>query len=212
MSVKTYFHSWSSLSYERRFAGVVLGLAATLLLFLVMQALIKSDQSGLNEAPAGKLLEWVRLIPDRPIETDRDRPEDPPPVVKPPPPIPPRPWEPTEGGIPMEIAPPSGEIGPVEPGASNVDGDRIILLSVKPAYPARAASRGIEGFVVVEFTVTETGTVINPSVVEAEPAGIFNRAALNAIMRFKYKPRIVRGEPVAIEGVRNRFTFELEEG
>jgi periplasmic protein TonB len=57
--------------------------------------------------------------------------------------------------------------------------------------------------------VTETGAVENPIVIEAEPPGIFDRAAMNAAVRFKYRPRVIDGEPVRVHGVQNRIVFEL---
>ncbi|MFZ8915632.1 MAG: energy transducer TonB, partial [Pseudomonadales bacterium] len=77
--------------------------------------------------------------------------------------------------------------------------------------PRRALTRGIEGYVLLEFTVTKLGTVENPVVVEADPPGIFDRAAQQAALKFKYKPKVVNGEPIDVAGVRNLITFELTE-
>ena len=76
-------------------------------------------------------------------------------------------------------------------------------------YPRRAAARGIEGYVLLECTVTKTGAVRDPRVLESKPPGIFDRAAMNASLKFKYKPKVVNGEPIEVSGVRNRITFEL---
>jgi protein TonB len=65
------------------------------------------------------------------------------------------------------------------------DGDYLPIVKVAAIYPRRAQSRGIEGFVIVEFTVTKTGAVTSPSVVQAEPEGVFDRAALDAVVKFK---------------------------
>ncbi len=62
---------------------------------------------------------------------------------------------------------------------------------------------------VVEFTVTKQGSVRDPVVVEAEPEGIFDQAAMDAVLKFKYKPRVIDGEAVEVAGVRNRMTFEM---
>ena len=48
-------------------------------------------------------------------------------------------------------------------------------------------------------------------VLEAEPSGVFDQAALDAVGKFRYKPKVVDGEPVEITGVRNRFTFEISD-
>ena len=95
-----------------------------------------------------------------------------------------------------------GELGELE--------EYLPLRHVRPTYPERALQRGIEGHVLMEFTVTEDGSVTNQNVLESEPAGIFDRVALEASTRFEYKPRIVDGSPVETEGVRYKFTFELE--
>jgi protein TonB len=57
--------------------------------------------------------------------------------------------------------------------------------------------------------VTKLGTVRDPRVIEAQPEGIFDQAAMDAVLKFKYKPRVVNGETVEVEGVQNRLTFEL---
>ena len=66
------------------------------------------------------------------------------------------------------------------------------------------------GYVVVEFTVTSLGTVTDPVVLEAEPPGVFDKAALDAVKKFKYKPQVVEGSAVDVAGVRNIIRFELD--
>ena len=94
-------------------------------------------------------------------------------------------------------------------GGFTQDGEYLPIVKVAPIYPRRAQTRGIEGYVVLEFTVTTTGAVRDPVVVEAKPKGIFDRAASNAALKFKYKPKVVNGQPIEVPGVRNRITFEL---
>lgn len=85
------------------------------------------------------------------------------------------------------------------------------VVKVAPIYPDRAIKEGIEGHVLLEFVVTETGTVRDVVVLEAEPSDVFERAAIKAVLKFKYKPRIVDGKPVETVGVRNRFAFEISD-
>jgi protein TonB len=59
--------------------------------------------------------------------------------------------------------------------------------------------RGLEGWVQVRFTINPDGSVADPEVVAAEPPRIFNREAVRAILRWKFRPRIVDGQPVARE-------------
>src|SRR5690606_13556723 len=82
-------------------------------------------------------------------------------------------------------------------------GEYLPIVKVAPIYPQRALARGIEGWVLVEFTVTTSGTVRDVRVVEAEPQGLFDRAAMDAAAKFKYKPRVIDGKPVEVEGVQN---------
>ena len=85
------------------------------------------------------------------------------------------------------------------------------IVEVAPIYPSRALALKAEGQVLVEFVVTEAGTVRDALVVESEPRGIFDQAALEAVAKFKYKPRVVDGKAVATPGVRNRIVFELSD-
>ena len=77
-------------------------------------------------------------------------------------------------------------------------------------YPRRALVRGIEGYVVLEFTVTRTGGVRDPKVIEANPPKIFDQAAIDAVRQFRYIPRVVSGEPVEVTGVTNRIAFSFD--
>ncbi len=57
--------------------------------------------------------------------------------------------------------------------------------------------------------MTKQGTVRDPKVVTAEPEAIFDRAALDAALKFKYKPRVVNGEAVEVAGVQNKISFQI---
>lgn len=86
--------------------------------------------------------------------------------------------------------------------------DYLPIVKAAPIYPARALSRGLEGYVVIEFTVARTGAVKDVIVVESSDP-LFEKAAMTAAYKFKYYPRIVAGRPVEVEGVRNRITFDI---
>ena len=97
------------------------------------------------------------------------------------------------------------------PGGMNVaEGDYLPIVRVAPVYPARALSRGVEGYVDMGFTVTTTGTVRDP-VVLFSTSSLFDRAATRAVLKFKYKPRVVDGIPVDVPDVKTRITFKIEE-
>ena len=100
----------------------------------------------------------------------------------------------------------------VEVGSLDAPTDRtaIPLVTVPPIYPDRAASRGTEGWVIVEFDITPAGTVENPRVIDALPQGTFDRAAMKAIKKWKFKPKIVNGQPVAQYNKEYQITFQLD--
>ena len=91
-----------------------------------------------------------------------------------------------------------------------MDGSYVPIFQVPPQYPRRAAERGIEGCVVLKYVVTEVGSVRDPQIVQSIPQGIFDRAAIRAALRYKYKPLIRDGNAVEVEGVTQRITFVLE--
>jgi len=85
----------------------------------------------------------------------------------------------------------------------------VPLVRVPPKYPARAASRQIEGWVKVEFTIQTDGSVVNAVVVGSEPETIFDDAALTAIGKWKFKEKMVNGVPVPQRAVQ-KLQFKLE--
>ena len=91
------------------------------------------------------------------------------------------------------------------------DRDVIPLVRINPDYPQRALSRGIEGWVLVEFTITPSGTVADPKVIDADPKGIFEEPALKAIARWKYNPKVEEGVAVERRGIRVVLRFDLED-
>jgi protein TonB len=95
-----------------------------------------------------------------------------------------------------------------EASVNYAEGEYELTLSVMPVYPARALSRGMQGYVDLQFTVTQTGTVKDPVVVSSTST-IFNRAATRTVLKYQYKPRVVNGQPIEVPGVTTRITFEI---
>jgi protein TonB len=91
------------------------------------------------------------------------------------------------------------------------DRDVLPLVRVPPEYPPRALSRGLEGWVLVQFTITPQGMVRDPVVIDSMPKDVFDDAALKAISRWRYNAKIDGGVPVERVGVQTRIVFELEE-
>jgi protein TonB len=94
------------------------------------------------------------------------------------------------------------------PGRPN--GGVVPVAIMQPQYPNRARQRGLEGYVVVEFTVTEIGNVIDAVILDSS-SSLFEKSALKAVGRFKYKPQIVDGVAIETPGIRYLFNFTLED-
>ena len=90
-----------------------------------------------------------------------------------------------------------------------VDGDALAIVRVLPRYPSRALNRGIEGWVLLEFAINELGQAIEPVVVGADPKGVFDRSAINAIKKWKYRPMMEDGKPAVRLGVRQLVSYNI---
>ena len=191
--------------------GVVLGALATLGLFWLMHSLIANDMPNLKEGANIDITDIVRVEEDQDLEIKKRKPDPPPPPDEPPPDMPTPEFESSDvsQGVDIGAVDVNVDLNVGGTGGFTQDGEYLPIVKVAPIYPRRAQTRGIEGYVVLEFVVTKSGAVRDPVVVEAKPPGIFDRAAMNAALKFKYKPKVVNGEPIEVPGVRNRITFEL---
>lgn len=197
----------------RYLVGVVLGIITTILLFLIMQSVISSDRDAFTEKFDGRLVDFVRLQDDEELQVKQRKPEPPPPPDEPPPDMPKPDFDTSSvsQGVDIGAVNVNVDLNVGGVGGFSSDGEYLPIVKVAPVYPRRAQTRGIEGYVLLEFTVTKTGAVTDPVVIEASPPGIFDRAAIGAALKFKYKPKVVDGEPIDVAGVRNMITFELSE-
>ena len=202
--------------FVRLAIGLVIGLVVTAGLFWMMQYLIATADRTLNESSAGHLLDFVRLKRDESIQRRQLKPEKPP-QPKTPPPQPPTPkleeLNPSAEKIAIAAVPVETDIemsGGFSLGVG--EGDYLPIVKVAPIYPARALQRGLEGYCVVEYTVTSLGTTKDPVVVQDQcTSSLWHRASLQAALKFKYKPRVIDGVAVEVPGVQNKFTFEILE-
>lgn len=88
--------------------------------------------------------------------------------------------------------------------------DPLPIMRVTPIYPTRASRRGIEGWVELMFTINTNGATEDVRVVAEEPPGVFNRAAMKAVRKWKYKPQVIDGKVQPRPNVRVMLKFELE--
>ena len=194
--------------------SIVIGTVVTLSLLFIMQLLIVTGKQALTDPRERHKLEFVRVKRNENLNTQDLTPEKPPKPPETPPETPPQEMDNINPDAPaINVAPPTvatnTDIG--GPGGMNIaEGDYLPIVRVAPVYPARALSRGLEGFVDLQFTVTTAGTVKDPIVLQST-SSLFERAAIRAVLKFKYKPRVVDGVPVEVPGVKTRISFQLEE-
>ena len=203
-------------------AGIGFSSAITLTLFFVMVILISLGDTGMKEDTSVKLADIV--MPDREIDTfmteveKPDKPEEQPEDIAQP---------------ELDLAPLTGiDVSVAKPkpnfkagGSFFRDGEYIPLFKVVPIYPRRAQERGTMGYALVEFTITDTGSVENAQTIEGycsskrpddpevqfRPCSMFNSASARAALKLKYKPKIVDGRAVPVDGVLHRFTYILDD-
>ncbi len=197
-----------------RYLGVTaLAAAVTFGLFWLMQALI-GVAGELQEGGRSAAVDFVRLKRDTEPETKkRELPKRKPPEQPPPPPELDfaKNLNPDEavGGI-IPIVDTSLDLAKMASlGVGSGDRDIVPLVRVEPQYPLRAAQGGIEGWVELEFTISTVGTVKEPVVTASHPRSVFDRAALQAVRKWKYNPKIVDGVAVERPGIRIRLRFSL---
>ncbi|MCH9826361.1 MAG: energy transducer TonB [Gammaproteobacteria bacterium] len=198
----------------RLVGGAVIALIVTFLLYWLMASLVAAGREAMTEGPSGRIVDFVRVKKDQDLNVDQKKPEKPQkPQAAPDTPQPQQndnqnPDANTVNIGPMNVA---NDVSLQNGfGLSASDGEYLPIVKVAPIYPDSAARRGLEGWVLLKFTVTETGAVRDPVVLESEPGSTFDRAAMKAVLKFKYKPRVEGGKPVEVPGVEHLITFKLE--
>jgi protein TonB len=201
------------MKFIRLLIGALLGLVVTVALFVLMPVLIETADKTIKEKDSFRLADIT--MPEREIEAQLkeakpDKPQNP---DEPPPDMDQPEMDDVElNPDAMNMTPQTGMDLSIDVGTGigSSDGEFLPIVKVAPMYPRRANSRGIEGYCTVEYTVTKSGAIRDPRAVDCQPAGYFERSSIKAALKFKYKPRVIDGQPVDVDGVRNRFTFELE--
>ena len=185
------------------------GLIVALLLFWFDSFLISGRDTHKEDMEPVSVVNFIRVHEDEFTQfKKRQKPKEPEPPKKPPPPaqrissdVPDNaPQLPVNIDIPNIDVGTAGGSGPYignwTVGNPKAEGEAIPIVRINPRYPRQALLNGIEGWVKVEFTILADGTVTDPVVLEAEPRRMFDRNALRAILKWKFKPRIIDGKPV----------------
>jgi protein TonB len=202
----------------RMLPAVVGAIIFSLLLFCLLYSAIHVGKFVADKSEALQTIDFVRLKRDSETETLQRRKPPPPPAPPPPPSKMKVVAEATSQGMTgMAIptldlsasvtgGPMAGAMG--KGGAAMFDGDLLPLQRIPPQYPRDAARAGVTGWVQLEVTVNADGSVRGAKVTDAKPKGIFEAAAVQAVMRWKFKPKIQDGKPVEQKGAQ-KIEFNL---
>ena len=192
-------------------AIIIGGLFTSLVFWLLAYSVNQRELTGATTE--AKRIDFSRLRKDTEVQTkredkvERERP-------------PPTPQQPrmslSAGGVDNNVASLSpvvdtrGAMKGLKLSAGS-DRDVVPLVRVPPDYPPRALTRGLEGWVQVQFTITATGTVKDAMVVDADPKNIFDDAALKSIARWRYNPKVEDGAAIERVGMQTIIRFQLEQ-
>jgi len=204
----------------RYLSALILGVLISLGLFFLMQSLIDSGEQNTNASSEGQIMEFIRIREDETLSIkDRRKPQKPKPPKEPPPPpklIVEKQVKPTMNRIKIEI--PNIDLPSLAGGgpflgnwAGNplAEGDVLPIVRIDPQWPREALIEGIEGYVVVEVTIGADGSVKDVRVIQAEPKRMFDRNVIRAVLKWKFKPRIINGVPVERKAIQMlEFTLD----
>lgn len=199
--------------------GPALGgaLALSMGLFWLMHTIIQVSGVGPLKKEQLQTIDFVRLKRDSDVTpNERRKPPPPPPPKAPPPPS--RMTVATDApvGGPGITAPTGLDLsadtgGPATGGGASAnmfDSDAVPLQRVNPMYPNEARRAGITGYVRMELTIAPDGSVRAAKVIEAKPKGLFDAAAVTAVLKWRFKPKVVDGVPVDYVATQ-RIAFDL---
>ena len=188
------------------------GIVITFALLWTMQFLITTGRDALSDKVDFEFSDFIRVRQEETVEQKDRKPPKPPEVQEKPPEMPPPQLDNLDPNTPQVNLNPVNVSLNMEIGGTDfaVDGEYLPIVRVEPIYPRRAQSRGLEGYCNMVFTVTKAGEVID-AVAEECSSSVFKSASEKAVLKWKYKPRVVNGEPIDSPGVRTKLTYQFED-
>ncbi len=190
--------------------SLIMSILVTLGLIGGMYALIKMNDPELDEKKAFKLPKFTYVAKNEDVQTITPKPKRPDEVQE-------QPDVPDTKVVPDRVDVNSDlGLGAVKVGINrdlkgfnSNDGEYLPIFRAPPIFPRRALERGVCGWVELTYTVTAAGTT-KDAVVTASSSSMFERNAVKAALKYKYKPRQVGGKAVDVPGVPIRIKFEVE--
>ncbi|TVU74801.1 energy transducer TonB [Pseudoalteromonas distincta] len=191
--------------------AVIGGAAMTFAAFAFMQYLISGEQRA-PVKPGGDIIVEIFQAPEDSKVRHIQKIQPPPPMPKVPQKAPPLdasadPVLAISDLTPVTIDDFGGDINNT---INRPTGDATPIVRINPKYPTTAARDGIEGWVQLSFSISPTGEVIDPVVINAEPKRTFDREAIRAIKRWKYRPKVIEGVAQLQTGQTVQLDFKLD--
>jgi protein TonB len=208
------------LTQSRFFRPTLYGAIITFSMFWSMHLLIIGGKYVAGDQQTLATIDFVRLKKDSELqERERKKPPKPEPPKQPPPPkmkietpppdAPVTPFQMPKLNLPTNIT--GGPfLGAVASGDMSGYSELIPLVRIQPQYPRQALRDGISGQVVFEVTINPDGTVKSARPIKSQPRGVFEAAAMQAILKWKFKPKIEDGKAVETKGIQP-IDFKLED-
>ena len=200
----------------RFLVSLLLGAAVTFALFAFMAYLIGGGAKSNEAPPPTPVIEIVTSPPESDVQQRQRTPPPPPPPPEAPPETPQaEPDTSDSGGMNMNMGF-DVDVGGADTGLSgpgnllNQDGDATPIVRIEPRYPPSAARNGTEGWVPLRFTIAPDGSVTDVEVIDSEPRRVFDREARRALLRWKYKPKVVDGKAIAQPGMTVQLDFTMD--
>lgn len=202
------------------FFAFLCSVIVTASIFAIMNGMVSSDGAQNNNQSEQTVIDFIRLKQDSESRIkERDKKEPPKPKK---PPVPPQ--QTAQENTPMKqiamrmpkISPDlslanKNLLGDAQIGMGFGDGDVIPLVRMPAQYPNKAKRRNIEGFVKARLEVNAQGTVDSVEIIDAKPRGVFERSAIRALYKYKFKPQIIDGKPQA-QTVTQTLEYSLDKG
>ncbi len=205
-----------------RVLSILLGFFSVALLFLGIGYVVKAPTPSLDDKDRMDLSFLRTIRPSDLNERERKKPKTPPKVQKQPNVPKPKvakiqksnPSKMNMKSLPLDLSLDLGSgpyVGGVGSGATGMsDTDLVPIVKVQPQYPRDAAMRGLEGFVQLTVDIQVDGSVANPKIVNSNPRRVFDRAALTAARKYKYKPPVINGKPQLVKAHGIQIDFSLD--
>ncbi|MCF6437645.1 energy transducer TonB [Pseudoalteromonas sp. MMG022] len=197
----------NNMNYTKLASAIAGGALMTGAAFVFMHSLIAQDNIRVPQATPTEIVELPQLKEDTPVQEIEKLPE--PPKMQPPPvrSVAEPSSEPTlTTGIPFAPEVSTTQIKIAGPTFGEQGQGATPIVRSEPKYPIHAARDGIEGWVQLSFAISTSGEVIDINVIDAEPKRTFDRAAVAALKRWKYRPKIENGQAV----IQNNQSVVLE--